>query len=166
MNFARKLGIPIRHGWKAALKIRLGLKRQSIISTWLKRGVPKDFGNILKEAGIDPSIWGIVVRTLDEAPHQVPKIKEERSSLPPISPPDNPASVNIALEAMNNLLRELSKRLDEQKTRLEEQAQTLLSLHDHVNKMTERLEEVNGRLIKAAVSGDIGSLGRTGGAAE
>lgn len=32
-------------------------KKQDILSTWIKRGVPKNFDYILDEAGIDPKIW-------------------------------------------------------------------------------------------------------------
>lgn len=56
-KLAKRIGIPLEHGWKTKLQRRLNQKKPEILSTWIRRGIPKNFVNILSEAGIDPRIW-------------------------------------------------------------------------------------------------------------
>jgi hypothetical protein len=71
-NLSIKIGIPIRHGWKSALSERLHQKKQSVISLWIRRGVPKDFEAIIKSAGIHPIIWREIIENVDILSEQVP----------------------------------------------------------------------------------------------
>lgn len=54
---AKQLGIPIKQGWKVSLQKLLHQKKPSILSTWIKRGVPNNFDNILTSVGISPKTW-------------------------------------------------------------------------------------------------------------
>ncbi len=61
---AEKIGIKIQHGWKSALQKQLLQKKLSIISTWIDRGVPKEFEEILIRASIDAKIWREIVENV------------------------------------------------------------------------------------------------------
>jgi len=68
-NLAIKINIPARRGWKNALAGRFNHKKQNVISTWIKRGVPEDFQALLADAHIDPALWDeIIVNICEESP--------------------------------------------------------------------------------------------------
>ncbi|MEN6375569.1 MAG: hypothetical protein ABFD75_12445 [Smithella sp.] len=64
-TLAKKIGINDSHGWKSALQKRLMQKKPSIISTWIKRGMPKEFENILAMASIDIKIWHEIIENVN-----------------------------------------------------------------------------------------------------
>jgi hypothetical protein len=64
-ELARQLNIPVKHGWKTALKKRLLQKKPSIISTWIRRGAPKKFEDILLAAKIDINIWRKITENIN-----------------------------------------------------------------------------------------------------
>ena len=64
-KLAKNLGIPLTHGWKTILQRKLLQKKPSILSTWIKRGLPNNFDNILIEADIDPKIWDNILKSND-----------------------------------------------------------------------------------------------------
>jgi len=81
-SLAKKIGITDGHGWKSALQQKLSQKRPSVISTWIKRGVPKEFENILAKASVDVEIWREIIENVsvsDEAGQNkkpIPETKE------------------------------------------------------------------------------------------
>ncbi len=84
---AKKLDIPVKHGWKSALQKRLKQKNLSIITNWIARGIPDDFHHILENAGIDPAIWREIVADNKLAPSAVvPRVEPQAAK--PVS--DNP----------------------------------------------------------------------------
>lgn len=64
---AIKIGINDGHGWKSALQKKLLQKKPSIISTWIGRGVPKEFENILAMASIDVKIWREIIENVNNS---------------------------------------------------------------------------------------------------
>lgn len=79
---AKKLGIPVKHGWKTALQKRLKQINLSIITNWIARGVPDDFHHILENAGIDPAIWREIVAdnkivNLSFDPHNTVSVRQK-----------------------------------------------------------------------------------------
>jgi len=64
-ELASQLNIPVVHGWKTALNKRLLQKKPSIISTWISRGTPKKFEDILVAANIDIDIWRKIIENIN-----------------------------------------------------------------------------------------------------
>lgn len=91
-ELAIKIGINDGHGWKSALQNKLLQKKPSIISTWIKRGVPKEFENILIKASIDVKIWREIIENInitdqtDQNEMLIPETKEYEKA------PERPAN--------------------------------------------------------------------------
>ena len=64
-SLAEALGIPITHGWKTRLAGKLHQKKLSVLSTWIKRGVPREFENILEDANVNVDIWKRIIEHRD-----------------------------------------------------------------------------------------------------
>lgn len=57
-NLASMLDVPLTHGWKKGLSIKLGLSDQNIISQWTKRGrIPENAINLIEEKGYKRNKW-------------------------------------------------------------------------------------------------------------
>jgi hypothetical protein len=64
MVLANKIGYagkPGSRGWKTFLQKKLGQSNPSTISTWITRGVPRDFETQLINADINPKNWQEII---------------------------------------------------------------------------------------------------------
>ena len=75
---------------------KLSQTRPSIISTWIKRGVPKEFENILAKASIDVEIWREIIENVnvsdltEQTKKPIPETKEyEKAPERPANHPTN-----------------------------------------------------------------------------
>jgi hypothetical protein len=114
-KLAEGIGIPVVHGWKKELSERLNQKRQTIISTWITRGVPEEFDRILRTAGIDPAIWSNILVNVLTSPAINSAHEETKTAVPQDSDIIKLQADYIEALKEINILRERIRQLEESK---------------------------------------------------
>ena len=160
---AKIIGIPLDHGWKTKLQLRLKQKKPSILSTWIKRGLPSNFDNILVEAGIDPKVWenieesGAVVEataTENIGASDVAGIKKSISEQS--TPYKGEEQTGMPLRDVVRMQAETILELQRTINRLHEET---AGLHKSIENLGTEIGEIKTTMWKAALSGDISGLG-------
>ena len=162
---AKIIGRPLDHGWKTKLQLRLNQTKPSILSTWIKRGMPSNFDNILIEAGIDPRIWenieasSTVIEVTATENINMADVAKLNETTRPYNEGDTPAMPIQALymkqaDVMIEMQRTIN-RLYEENIDLHKK---IHDLHEKIHRLASEIGEIKTNMFHAARSGDINRL--------